>query len=134
MRVMARQVRPWLMKPENVRAPIECAKAGGGQPAEPIRDSGPRAAPKVRMYGCNRYLSAASREEKPGKGWGRPCKKSGIGKADVQPAADFLGYGLRRDAGLWSEVLRNGPNHNFIDVYVGRLFDRVGDRTSDGIR
>ena len=59
---------------------------------------------------------------------------SGIGKADVQPAADFLGYGLRRDAGLWSEVLRNGPNHNFIDVYVGRLFDRVGDRTSDGIR
>src|SRR5215469_16648233 len=70
---MARQVRPWLMKPENVRAPIECAKAGGGQPAEPIRDSGLRAAAKVRMYGCNRYLSAASREEKPGKGWGRPC-------------------------------------------------------------
>src|SRR5262249_32054683 len=70
---MARQVRSWLMKPENVRAPIECAKAGGGQPAEPIRDSGLRAAAKVRMYGCNRYLSAASREEKPGKGWGRPC-------------------------------------------------------------
>src|SRR5215472_5480386 len=73
---MAQQVRPWLMKPENVRAPIECAKAGGGQPAEPIRDSGLRAAAKVRMYGCNRYLSAASREEKPGKGWGRPCTDS----------------------------------------------------------
>src|SRR5262249_29426202 len=75
---MARQVRPWLMKPENVRAPIECAKAGGGQPAEPIRDSGLRAAAKVRMYGCNRYLSAASREEKPGKGWGRPCRDAQI--------------------------------------------------------
>src|SRR5215472_5729544 len=63
---MAQQVRPWLTKPENGRAPIECAKADGGQPAEPIRDSGPRAASKVRMYGCNRNLSAASREEKPG--------------------------------------------------------------------
>src|SRR5215469_13162503 len=61
---MAQQVRPWLMKPENGRAPIECAKADGDQPAEPIRDSGLRAAPKVRMYGCNRNLFASSREEK----------------------------------------------------------------------
>jgi len=63
VRVMARQVRPWLTKPENGRAPHECAKADGGQPAEPIRDSGLSAAAKVRMYGCNRYLSAASRED-----------------------------------------------------------------------
>src|SRR5215471_3915264 len=70
---MAQQVRPWLMKPENGRAPIECAKADGDQPAEPISDSGLCAAPKVRMYGCNRNLSAASREAKPGKGWARPC-------------------------------------------------------------
>ena len=33
-----------------------------------------------------------------------------------------------------SEVLRNGPYHDFIDVYIGRLFDGVGDRTSDGFR
>ena len=72
VRVMARQVRPWLMKPGSVRAPVECEKADGRQPAEPISDSGLRATAKVRIYGCNRNPSAASREE-PGKLWGRPC-------------------------------------------------------------
>ena len=45
---------------------------------------------------------------------------------DRSPGIELLALG--------SEVLRNGPNHDFIDVYVGRLFDRVGDRTSDGFR
>jgi hypothetical protein len=48
----------------------ECAKADGDQPAEPIRDSGLWAPAKVRMYGCNRNLFAASREDSLAKGGG----------------------------------------------------------------
>jgi hypothetical protein len=72
VRVMAKQVRPWLMKPENVRAPTSAGKQMGVSQQNP---SGTAAyAPQQSlMYGCNRNLLAASREEKPGKGWGRPC-------------------------------------------------------------
>jgi hypothetical protein len=52
---------------------------------------------KVRMYGCNRNLLAASREEKPGKGWGRPCTdvRRGItpqksGRFSVRPSCPQL--------------------------------------------
>src|SRR5215469_18462594 len=62
----------------------ECAKADGSQPAEPIRDSGLCAATKVRMYGCNRNLSAASREEQPGKAGSVHVETLGIEKADLR--------------------------------------------------
>ena len=61
----------------------ECAKADGDQPADPIRDSGLRAAAKVRMYGCNRNLSAVSREEKPGKAGGVHVRSLWRGEADI---------------------------------------------------
>jgi hypothetical protein len=64
----------------------ECAKADGAQPAEPIRDSGPCAAAKVRMYGCNRNLSAASREEKPGKAGGVHVLPLNSNEADLERA------------------------------------------------
>jgi hypothetical protein len=65
----------------------ECALADGDQPADPIRDSGLRAAAKVRMYGCNRNLSAASREEKPGKVGGVHVPSLRIAPADIRPSA-----------------------------------------------
>ena len=73
---MADETREW-------PSTYECAKADGSQPAEPIRDSGLCAAPKVRMYGCNRNLSAASREEKPGKAGGVHVRPFNRWKADV---------------------------------------------------
>ena len=61
----------------------ECVKADGNQPADPIRDSGLRAAAKVRMYGCNRSPSAVSREGKPGKVGGVHVLPSESNEADT---------------------------------------------------
>jgi hypothetical protein len=64
----------------------ECAKADGSQPAEPIRDSGLCAAAKVRMYGCNRILSASSREESLAKGGGVHVRPQKSNEADIPQA------------------------------------------------